>query len=56
MQAFLNLSLQFSRNPYVYLDATYMRSPITACLQFISRVVIVPVGITATGQREVLGF
>ena len=56
VQAFLNRPLEFSRYPYVYLDATYLHGRDEARKQVISRAVIVAVGITATGQREVLGI
>lgn len=56
VQAFLNRPLEFSHYPYVYLDATYLHGRDTARKQVISRAVIVAVGITANGQREVLGI
>jgi len=56
VQAFLNRPLEFSRYPYVYLDATYLHGRDPARKQVISRAVIVAVGITASGQREVLGI
>jgi len=56
VQAFLQRPLEFSRYPYVYLDATYLHGRDPARRQVISRAVIVAVGITATGQREVLGI
>jgi len=56
VQAFLQRPLEFSRYPYVYLDATYLHGRDQARKQVISRAVIVAVGITATGQREVLGI
>ena len=55
VQAFLNRPLE-NRYPYVYLDATYLHGRDPARRQVISRAVIVAVGITATGQREVLGI
>ena len=55
VQAFLNRPLEFSRYPYVYLDATYLHGRDPARKQVISRALIVAVGITATGQRKVLG-
>jgi putative transposase len=51
--------VQFSMsadNPYVYLDATYLHGRDPARKQVISRAVIVAVGITASGQRELLGI
>ena len=56
VQAFLNRPLEFSRYPYVYLNATYLHGRDHARKQVISRAVIVAVGITASGQREVLGI
>ena len=56
VQAFLNRPLEFSRYPYVYLDATYLHGRDPARRQVISRAVIVAVGIAANGQREVLGI
>jgi transposase-like protein len=56
VQAFLNRPLEFSHYPYVYLDATCLLGRNPACKQLISRVVIVALGITASGQREVLGI
>ena len=56
VQAFLNRPLEFSRYPYVDLDATYLHGRDPARKQVISRAVIVAVGITASGQRELLGI
>jgi transposase-like protein len=56
VQAFLNRPLETSCHPYVYLDATYLHGRDPARKQVISRALIVAVGITATGQREVLGI
>ncbi len=56
VQAFLQRPLEFSQYPYVYLDATYLHGRDPARKQVISRAVIVAVGITANGQREVLGI
>jgi transposase-like protein len=56
VQAFLNRPLELSRYPYVYLDATYLHGRDPARKQVISRAVIVAVGITASGQRELLGI
>ena len=39
--------------PYVYLDATYIKARINH--RIISRAVVVATGVTATGDREVLG-
>ncbi len=56
VEAFLNRPLEFSRSPYVYLDATYLHRRDPPRKQVISRALIVAVGITASGQREVLGI
>jgi putative transposase len=41
--------------PYVYLDATYVHVRDDALGQVVSRAVVVAIGITATGTREILG-
>jgi putative transposase len=56
VQAFLGRPLEFSRYPYVYLDATYLHGRDQVRKQVISRAVVVAVGITASGQRELLGI
>jgi len=56
VQAFLNRPLEFSNYTYVYLDGTDLHGRDQARKQVISRVVIVAIGITATGQQEVLGI
>jgi putative transposase len=56
VQAFLGRSLERCRFPYVYLDATYLHGRDQTRRQVISRALIVAVGITASGQREVLGI
>jgi transposase-like protein len=56
VKAFLQRPLESSRYPYVYLDATSLHGRDTARRQAISKAVIVAVGITATGQRKVLGI
>lgn len=48
VQAFLQRPLEFSRYPYVYLEATYLHGRHPARRQVISRAVIVAVGITAS--------
>ena len=48
--------MEFSHYPYVYLDAPCLHGRDEARKQVISMAVIVAVGITATGQREVLGI
>ena len=56
MQALLNRPLDFSRHPYVHLDATNLHVLDPARKLVICRVVIVAVGITSSGQREFLGI
>jgi putative transposase len=56
VQAFLSRPLEFSRYHYDYLDATYLHSRDPVRRQVISRAVIVAVGITGTGPREMLGI
>jgi putative transposase len=56
VQAFLSRPLEICRYPYVYPDATYLNGRDPARRQLTSRPVIVAVGITASGQCEVLGF
>ncbi len=50
VQAFLSRPLEFSRYPYVYLDATYLYGRDPARQQVISRAVVVAVVITANNQ------
>jgi len=54
VQVFWNRPLAFNGYPYLCLDATYLHSWDGARKQEISKSVIVAVGITATGQRDVL--
>lgn len=54
--AFRNRTLGHVEFPYVYLDATYINVRDDALGQVVSRAVVVATGITATGQREVLGL
>jgi transposase-like protein len=56
VKACLNRPLDFSSYPYVYHDTTHMHGRHVARRQVISRFVITAVGITARGQREVLGI
>ena len=42
--------------PYVYLDATYVKARDTDLHQVVSRAVVIATGITADGDREVLGL
>src|SRR5690606_11676168 len=52
--AFLTRYLDHGEFPYVYLDATYLH--VRDDHQVVSKAVVVATGITATGQREVLGL
>jgi transposase-like protein len=52
--AFRTRDLDHVEFPYVYLDATYLH--VRDDHQVVSKAVIVATGITATGQREVLGL
>jgi putative transposase len=53
--AFRNRTLGHIAFPYVYLDATYVHVRDDALGQVVSRAVVIATGITAEGQREVLG-
>jgi putative transposase len=53
--AFRNRTLGHITFPYVYLDATYINVRDDALGQVVSRAVVIATGITATGDREVLG-
>lgn len=53
--AFRNRTLGHTTFPYVYLDATYVHVRDDALGQVVSRAVVVATGITAQGNREVLG-
>lgn len=53
--AFRNRTLGHTAFPYVYLDATYVHVRDDALGQVVSRAVVIATGITAEGQREVLG-
>ena len=53
--AFRNRTLGHVEFPYVYLDATYVNVRDDALGQVVSRAVVVATGITANGNREVLG-
>jgi transposase-like protein len=55
VDAFRNRSLAHVEFPYVYLDATYVKARDTDLHQVVSRAVVIATGITADGQREVLG-
>jgi len=55
VDAFRNRTLGHVGFPYVYLDATYINVRDDALGQVVSRAVVVATGITANGDREVLG-
>ena len=53
--AFRSRTLGHVAFPYVYLDATYVHVRDDALGQVVSRAVVIATGITADGQREILG-
>lgn len=53
--AFRGRTLGHTAFPYVYLDATYINVRDDALGQVVSRAVVIATGITARGEREVLG-
>jgi len=53
--AFRGRTLGHTAFPYVYLDATYINVRDDALGQVVSRAVVIATGITAGGQREILG-
>lgn len=55
VEAFRNRTLHHVEFPYVYLDATYVHVRDDALGQVVSRAVVIATGITAEGNREVLG-
>ena len=56
VDAFRNRPLGHIEFPYVYLDATYVKARDTDLHQVVSRAVVIATGITANGDREVLGL
>lgn len=56
VDAFRTRTLGHTLFPYVYLDATYVNVRDDALGQVVSRAVVVATGITAQGDREVLGI
>ena len=56
VDAFRNRSLAHIEFPYVYLDATYVKARDADLHQVVSRAVVIATGITAGGDREVLGL
>jgi putative transposase len=55
VNAFRGRTLGHVAFPYVYLDATYINVRDDALGQVVSRAVVIATGITANGDREVLG-
>ena len=53
LDAFRNRSLDHVEFPYVFADATYVKGRVNG--RVVSRAVVVATGVTATGDREVLG-
>jgi len=53
--AFRNRRLDHIAFPYVYLDATYVKVRDAELHQIVSKAVVIATGITANGDREVLG-
>lgn len=56
VEAFRNRPLGHTKFPYVYLDATYVHVRDEHLHQVVSKAVVIATGITATGEREVLGL
>ncbi len=55
VNAFRNRTLGHVAFPYVYLDATYVHVRDDALGQVVSKAVVIATGITANGDREILG-
>ena len=55
VEAFRGRTLGHIAFPYIYLDATYINVRDDALGQVVSRAVVIATGITANGDREVLG-
>lgn len=53
LEAFRNRPLDHVEFPYVFADATYIKGRVRG--RVVSRAVVVATGVTATGDREVLG-
>jgi transposase-like protein len=53
LQAFRDRPLDHARFVYVFLDATYLKGRVRG--RVVSRAVVIATGVTATGDREVLG-
>jgi putative transposase len=56
VSAFRERPLDHVEFPYVYLDATYLKVRDPNLRQVVSKAVVVATGITASGDREVLGL
>ncbi len=52
--AFRDRSLEHTRFPYVFLDATYVKAHDGASV--VSKAIVIATGVTASGDREVLGL
>jgi len=55
VEAFRGRTLGHVAFPYIYLDATYINVRDDALGQVVSRAVVIATGITANGDREILG-
>src|SRR3712207_8396338 len=53
LEAFRTRRLDHVEFPYVFADATYVKSRVNG--RVVSRAVVVATGVTANGDREVLG-
>jgi putative transposase len=53
MEAFRSRRLDHAEFPYLFADATYLKGRVGG--QVVSRAVVVATGVSATGEREVLG-
>jgi putative transposase len=53
LEAFRNRPLGHADFPYVFVDATYIKARVRG--RVVSRAVVIATGVTATGDREVLG-
>ena len=54
LEAFCTRSLADTTYPYVFLDATYIKGRVGG--QVVSRAVVVAMGVTKEGNREILGL
>jgi putative transposase len=54
LEAFRNRPLDHVEFPYVFADATYIKGRVDG--RVVSRAVVIATGVTATGDREVLGI